>query len=159
MIEGEKQEKTIRSEGNACRWVNKGFCNYSLVSEVVVLMGFIAGYSLIAVNYWETMYPQVEGYYISLKFWEIIILAAFSLIGFSNSLLYIFLVFPKPKRAIALRWISFGICLVGWVLSGLWVPFGIGSQLALFSPLISSVSVFFVKPLRRKDTREDSTVY
>ncbi len=160
MTEAEKQEETIRSEGNACRGANKGLCNYSLVSEIVVLMGFIAGYSLIAVNYWETMYPQVEGYYISLKFWEIIILAAFSLIGLTNSLLYIFFVFPKPKAVIIVRWISFGICLVGWVLSGLWAPFGIGSQLALFSPLISSVSVFFVKPLRRrKDTREDSTVY
>jgi hypothetical protein len=160
MIEGEKQEETINSEGNTCGGANKDFCNYSLVSEIVVLMGFIAGYSLITVNYWGTFSLAIIGYHISLKFWEIIVLAVFSLIGLINSLLYSFLVFPKPKRVIALRWISFGICLVGLVLSGLWAPFGIGSQFALLSPIISTVSVFFVKPLRRKkDTREDSIEY
>ena len=158
MTEVDKQEESIRSERNTCEDVNKCFCKYSLISEIVLLMGFITGYSLIITNYWGTMYPQVEGFYVSLQIWEIIVLAVFSLIGLSNSLLYIFLVFPKPKRVIVLRWISVGICLIGVVLSLLWAPFGIGSQLALLSPVISSVSVFFVKPLRkRKDTRKDST--
>ena len=159
MTEVEKQEESIRSERNTCGEVNKGFCKYSLISEIVVLMGFIAGYSLIIVNYWGMMYPQVEGFYVSLKFWEIIILAVFSLIGLGNSLLYIFFMFPKPKRVISLRWISFGICLVGGFFSGLLAPFGIGSDIALLSPIISTVSVFFVKPLRkRKDTQKNSTV-
>ena len=125
MTEIEKQEESIRSERNTCEEVNKVFCKYSLISEIVVLMGFIAGYSLIIVNYWETLYILIEGYHISLKFWEIIILAAFSLIGLGNSLLYMFFVFPKPKRVITLRWISFGICLIGVVLSGWWAAFGI----------------------------------
>ena len=159
MTEIERHEESIRSEGNTCGEVNKGSCKYSLISEIVVLMGFIAGYSWITVNYWGTFSLAIIGYHISLKFWEIIVLAVFSLIGLSNSLLYSFLVFPKPKRVIALRWISFGICLVGLVLSGLWAPFGIGSQFALLSPIISTVSVFFVKPLRkRKGIRKDSTV-
>jgi F0F1-type ATP synthase assembly protein I len=158
MTEDEKQEKTIHSERNTNEKVNKVFCKYSLISEIVVLVGFIVGYSWITAYYWGTAYLAVIGFHISLKFWEIIVLAVFSLIGLSNSLLYIFLMFPKPKRVIILRWISFGICLVGAVLNGLLAPFGIGSQLALFSPLISTASVFFVKPLRkRKGIRKDST--
>ena len=149
MTEIEKQEESIRAVRNTCEEVNKVFCKYSLISEIVVLMGFIAGYSLITVNYWGTLYPQVEGFYVSLKSWEIIILAAFSLIGLGNSLLYMFFVFPKSKRVIILRWISFGICLVGWFISGLWTPFGIGSRLVLLSPVISTISIFFVKPLRK----------
>ncbi|MHA1867442.1 MAG: hypothetical protein ACTSXD_05195 [Candidatus Heimdallarchaeaceae archaeon] len=95
------------------------------------------------------MYPQVEGFYVSLKFWEIIILAVFSLIGLGNSLLCIFLVFPKTKRVIVLRGISVGICLIGVVLSLLWAPFGIGSQFVLFSPEISTISVVIIKALRK----------
>ncbi len=158
MKEDDKQEEYIHSEGNACGEINKGFCKYSLISEIVLLMGFITCYSLIITNYWGMMYPQVEGFYVSLQIWEIIILAVFSLIGLGNSSLYIFFMFSKPKRVISLRWISFGICLIGVVLSSLLAPFGIGSQFALFSPVISTVSVFFVKPLRkRKDIRRDPT--
>lgn len=158
MTEVEKQEESIRSERNTNEEVNKGFCKYSLISEIVVLVGFIASYSWITAYYWGTAYLAVIGFHISLEFWEIIVLAVFSLIGLSNSLLYIFLVFPKPKRVIILRWISFGICLVGAVLNGLLAPFGIGSLFALLSPVISTVSVFFVKPLRKiKDIRKDST--
>ncbi|MHA1347631.1 MAG: hypothetical protein ACTSO3_14620 [Candidatus Heimdallarchaeaceae archaeon] len=51
MTEVEIHEEALRSEGNACGEVNKGFCKYSLISEIVVLMGFIAGYSLIIANY------------------------------------------------------------------------------------------------------------
>ncbi|MHA1419924.1 MAG: hypothetical protein ACTSPO_13490 [Candidatus Heimdallarchaeaceae archaeon] len=158
MTEVEKQEESIRSERNTCEEVNKDFCKYSLISEIVVLMGFIVSYSLIIVNYWGMMYIQVEGFYISLRFWEIIILAVFSLIGLGNSLLYIFFVFPKPKVVLSLRWISFGICLGGGFFSGLLAPFGIGSNIALLSPIISTVTILLVKLLRkRKDNREDKT--
>lgn len=159
MTKVEKQEESIRPVRNTCEEVNKGFCKYSLISEIVVLVGFITGYSLIIANYWGKMYPAVIGFYITLKFWEIIIITVFSLLGLSNSLLYIFLEFPKPKRVISLRWISFGICLVGGFFSGLLAPFGIGSDIILLSPIISTVTIFLVKPLRkRKDNRKDSTV-
>ncbi|MHA1200943.1 MAG: hypothetical protein ACTSQ4_00285 [Candidatus Heimdallarchaeaceae archaeon] len=165
MIEDEKLEATIRSEGNTCGGVNKGFCKYSLISEIVVLMGFIAGYSWITVEIYSIVgWAAVVGIQTSFNSWQITLLSVFSLIGLINSSLYIFIVFPKPKRVFALRGMSFAICSVGIgmvlsrVLQLAFPPFNIGSLIALLLPVISTVSVFIVKPLRKIiDTRKDST--